>query len=42
MNELDKKMSFKMGVKFADPFYIRETFIDILYNIRDEEKPNRF
>ena len=37
---MNEKMSFKMGVKFAAPFYMGKQFLDILYAIRGEDKPN--
>ena len=34
MNEMNEKMSFKMGVKFAVPFFMCMIILDILYEIR--------
>ena len=34
MNEMNEKMSFKMGVKFAVPFYMGRISFDILYEVR--------
>ena len=39
-NEMNEKMSFKMGVKFAAPLYMGRIFSDVLYKIRGENKPN--
>ena len=37
---MNEKMSNKMDVKFATPFYMGILFLDILYEIRAEDKPN--
>ena len=39
INLVNEKMSFKMGVKFAAPFYMGISS-DILYEIRGQDKPN--
>ena len=40
VNEMNEKMSFKMGVKFAVPVYMCRIFSEILYEARGKNVKN--